>query len=223
MQMQGERSIKADRDTVWKALNDPEVLKASIPGCEELEQTSDTTFEGKVKQKIGPVNARFAIAVELSEVIDSESYRISGEGKGGAAGFAKGGARVRLKDEGDGTLLSFDAEAKVGGKLAQLGSRVIDGYARKMSDEFFDRFKKQVEPADAPSSEDPGGAERDETKNAAEETTTEKTTGRESGQGSAGKAAGGSSAGSTGGARAGASGGGSWLDRVRAWFRQLFG
>ncbi len=146
MQLQGQRSIKASRDTVWKALNDPEVLKASIPGCEELDQTSETTFEGKVKQKIGPVNARFTVLVELSDIVDAESYRISGEGKGGAAGFAKGGAAVRLEDEGDGTLLSYDAEAKVGGKLAQLGSRLIDGYARKMSDEFFDRFKQAVEP-----------------------------------------------------------------------------
>lgn len=146
MQLQGERSIKASRDVVWKALNDTEVLKASIPGCEELERISDTTLEGKVKQKIGPVNARFTVIVELSDIVEAQSYRISGEGKGGAAGFAKGGAAVTLEDEGDGTLLSYDAEAKVGGKLAQLGSRLIDGYARKMSDAFFDRFKEAVEP-----------------------------------------------------------------------------
>ncbi len=154
MQLQGERSIKAGRDMVWKALNEPEVLKACIPGCEALDRTSDTTFEGKVKQKIGPVNSRFTIIVELSDIVEAESYRISGEGKGGAAGFAKGGAAVRLEDEGDGTLLKYDAEAKVGGKLAQLGSRLIDGYARKMSDEFFDRFKRAVEPPDEESGED---------------------------------------------------------------------
>lgn len=161
MQLQGERSIKASRDVVWEALNEPEVLKACIPGCEELERTSDTTFEGKVKQKIGPVNARFTVLVELSDIVEAESYRISGEGKGGAAGFAKGGAAVRLEDEGDGTLLSYDAEAKVGGKLAQLGSRLIDGYARKMSDEFFDRFKQAVEPPEEETEETAEAADAD--------------------------------------------------------------
>ncbi len=157
---------------VWKALNEPEVLKACIPGCEELDRTSDTTFEGKVKQKIGPVNARFNIIVELSDIVEAQSYRISGEGKGGAAGFAKGGAAVRLEDEGEGTLLSYDAEAKVGGKLAQLGSRLIDGYARKMSDEFFDRFKRAVEPPEEGDEESGqgggqgGGAESGGTTNA---------------------------------------------------------
>jgi hypothetical protein len=149
MQLQGKRSIRASREVVWQALNEPEVLKACIPGCEELNRTSDTSFEGKVKQKIGPVSARFSVLVELSDIVEAQSYRIHGEGKGGAAGFAKGGAAVRLEDEGDGTLLSYDAEAKVGGKLAQLGSRLIDGFARKMSDEFFDRFKEAVEPPGA--------------------------------------------------------------------------
>jgi len=159
MQLQGERRIRASRDMVWKALNDPEVLKASIPGCEELERTSDSTFEGKVKQKIGPVNARFSVNVELTDIVEAQSYRISGEGKGGAAGFAKGGAAVRLEDDGEGTLLSYDAEAKVGGKLAQLGSRIIDGYARKMSDQFFDRFKDAVEPPGDEAEAEEAGAE----------------------------------------------------------------
>ncbi|HUF87610.1 MAG TPA: carbon monoxide dehydrogenase subunit G [Thermohalobaculum sp.] len=168
MQLQGQRSIKASRDVVWKALNEPEVLKECIPGCEELERTSDTTFEGKVKQKIGPVNARFTVLVELSDIVEAQSYRISGEGKGGAAGFAKGGAAVTLEDEGDGTLLSYDAEAKVGGKLAQLGSRLVDGYARKMSDAFFDRFKEAVEPPDENESGTEAGGEAAQTEQRAE-------------------------------------------------------
>ncbi len=172
MEMQGKRSIGASREIVWKALNEPEVLKACIPGCEELERTSDTAFEGKVKQKIGPVKARFQVNVTLSDIDAPNSYRISGEGKGGAAGFAKGGARVTLEDEGDGTLLTYDAEAKVGGKLAQLGSRLIDGYAKKMADEFFDRFKTAVEPPE----EEPG-----ETEEGAEAADAEQTAGAGSG------------------------------------------
>jgi hypothetical protein len=145
MQMQGERSINASRDEVWRALNDAEVLKACIPGCETLEKTSPTAFEATVVQKVGPVKARFKGSVELSDIVRAERYTITGEGKGGAAGFAKGGATVHLADDGDGTLLSYEAEAKVGGKLAQLGSRLIDGFARKMADDFFTRFQQTVE------------------------------------------------------------------------------
>ncbi|HUS55820.1 MAG TPA: carbon monoxide dehydrogenase subunit G [Thermohalobaculum sp.] len=145
MQMQGERSIDASRSDVWAALNDAEVLKACIPGCETLEKTSPTTFEATVMQKVGPVKARFKGSVELSDIVETEGYTITGEGKGGAAGFAKGGATVRLTDEGSGTLLTYQAEAKVGGKLAQLGSRLIDGFARKMADDFFTRFQQAVE------------------------------------------------------------------------------
>ena len=150
MQMQGERTIRASRDEVWRALNDPEVLMASIQGCESLEKTSETSFEAAVTQKVGPVKARFTGLVELSDIVPGESYTISGEGKGGAAGFAKGGAKVRLEDaalEGGetGTLLVYEAEAKVGGKLAQLGSRLIDGFAKKMADDFFTRFQEAVE------------------------------------------------------------------------------
>ena len=154
MQMQGERSIDASRADVWAALNDPEVLKACIPGCETLEKTSPTTFEATVMQKVGPVKARFKGSVELSDIVETEGYTITGEGKGGAAGFAKGGATVRLADDGQGTLLTYQAEAKVGGKLAQLGSRLIDGFARKMADDFFTRFQQAVEgPEFAPDEE----------------------------------------------------------------------
>jgi carbon monoxide dehydrogenase subunit G len=154
MQMQGQRNINASRDVVWHALNDPEVLKACIPGCEELEKTSGTTFEASVVQKVGPMKARFKGSVELSDIVEAERYTITGEGKGGAAGFAKGGATVHLSDDGEGTLLVYEAEAKVGGKMAQLGSRLIDGFARKLADEFFTRFQEAVEgPAEEPEAE----------------------------------------------------------------------
>jgi carbon monoxide dehydrogenase subunit G len=145
MQMHGERRIDASREDVWRALNDPEVLKACIPGCEELTQTSDTSLAAKVTQKVGPVKARFAGAVELTDIVVTESYTLSGEAKGGPAGFAKGEARVALADADGGTLLTYDVDAKVGGKLAQLGNRLIDGFARKMAEEFFARFQAAVE------------------------------------------------------------------------------
>ncbi|HUF55405.1 MAG TPA: carbon monoxide dehydrogenase subunit G, partial [Thermohalobaculum sp.] len=152
MKLEGERIIEASRAAVWEALNDADVLRACIPGCEELERTSDTTFEGQVLQKVGPVKARFRGAVTLGNVVEAESYTITGEGKGGAAGFVKGGADVSLSDGEDGsTRLAFDAEAQVGGKLAQMGNRVVQGYARKVADQFFDRFKEEVE---RPASED---------------------------------------------------------------------
>ncbi len=145
MQINGERSIPASRQKVWEALNDPEVLKACIPGCEELDKTSDHSFAAKVKAKVGPVSAKFNGEVTLSDMNPPESYTISGEGKGGAAGFAKGGAKVHLKEEGPAsTLLTYDVEAKVGGKLAQVGSRLIDGTAKKMADQFFTAFAQQV-------------------------------------------------------------------------------
>jgi carbon monoxide dehydrogenase subunit G len=120
-----------------QALNDPEVLKLCIPGCEELDKTSDTGFAAKVRAKVGPVSARFAGAVTLSELNPPESYTISGEGKGGAAGFAKGGAKVHLAEDGGATTLSYEVDAQVGGKLAQIGSRLISGTAKKMADDFF--------------------------------------------------------------------------------------
>ena len=155
MQMQGERTINASRAEVWLVLNSPEVLKACISGCDELERTSDTSFEATVTQKIGPVKARFKGMVELSDIVEAESYTITGEGKGGAAGFAKGGAKVRLEDAGEGTLLVYEAEVRVGGKLAQLGSRLIGGFAKKMANDFFDRLQEAIEEPAEESSEAP--------------------------------------------------------------------
>ncbi len=145
MEMSGERQIDAAPSQVWAALNDPDVLKASISGCESMEKTSDTEFEAVVVQKVGPVKARFTGQVELTDIVEGESYRITGRGKGGAAGGATGGAHVALEAAEGGTLLRYEAEAKVTGKIAQLGSRLIGGFAKKMADDFFDRFKEQVE------------------------------------------------------------------------------
>ncbi len=147
MEMNGERRIEAARETVWAALNDPDVLKQCIPGCQELTKDSDNSFSAKVRAKVGPVSANFSGQVTLSDIVPPESYRISGEGKGGAAGFAKGGANVTLSEDGTATLLNYAVEAKVGGKMAQLGARLIDGTARKMADDFFGRFAEIVAPA----------------------------------------------------------------------------
>ncbi len=145
MEMTGERRISATREVVWAALNDPEVLKAAIPGCSELTGSPEEGFAATVTQKVGPVKATFKGAVTLSNIAAPESYTITGEGKGGAAGFAKGGANVKLDAVEDETLLTYAVEARVGGKLAQLGSRLIDGFARKLADQFFDNFQEQVE------------------------------------------------------------------------------
>jgi carbon monoxide dehydrogenase subunit G len=155
MDMTGEYRIPAPREQVWAALNDPETLKASLPGCQSLEKVSDQEFAATVVAKVGPVRAKFNGNVTLSNLNPPESYTISGEGKGGAAGFAKGGADVRLLDEGEVTVLTYTAKADVGGKLAQLGSRLIDGTAKKLADEFFDNFSRQVAgPAPAPALEE---------------------------------------------------------------------
>lgn len=154
MQMSGERVIEAGREVVWSSLNDPDVLKACIPGCQEMIRESETSFTAKVTQKVGPVRASFTGEIELSDIVDGESYRLDGRGKGGVAGGASGGASVRLSDVPEGTLLSYDVDANVTGKLAQLGNRLIDGFAKKFADDFFDRFKAEVEgtgdAADAP-------------------------------------------------------------------------
>jgi carbon monoxide dehydrogenase subunit G len=152
MQMSESRVIAAPPAVVWAALLDPEVLKAAVPGCESLTGSPDEGFEAAVVQKVGPVKARFAGRVNLLDRIEPESLTLAGEGSGGVAGFAKGEARVRLESVPEGTRLSYEVEAKVGGKLAQLGSRIIDGFARKMADDFFARFQAAVEgPApDAP-------------------------------------------------------------------------
>jgi carbon monoxide dehydrogenase subunit G len=145
MDMTGEYRIPAPREQVWAALNDPEILKASMPGCESLERVSDHEFAATVAAKVGPVRAKFNGHVTLSDLNPPESYKISGEGKGGAAGFAKGGADVRLVEETAAvTVLSYTAKADVGGKLAQLGSRLIDATAKKMADEFFENFRRQL-------------------------------------------------------------------------------
>ena len=146
MEMHATRTLDADRATVWAALNDPDVLHACIPGCQELTGSPEEGFHAVVKQKVGPVKATFKGGVTLSDVVPEQSYRIAGEGKGGVAGFAKGHADVTLSDaEGGGTDLHYDVEAKVGGKLAQLGSRLIDSFAKKMADQFFERFQAHVE------------------------------------------------------------------------------
>jgi uncharacterized protein len=152
MDMTGERRIPAPRQIVWDALNDPEVLKASIPGCETLEKVADDKMKATAAVKLGPISARFTGNVLLSEIDPPNSYRISGEGQGGVAGFAKGGAAVKLTDDAADTLLSYQVNAQVGGKLAQLGARLIDASAKQMADAFFDRFSKQVQ-AMAPSPE----------------------------------------------------------------------
>jgi uncharacterized protein len=144
MDMTGQYRIPAPRERVWAALNDPATLQASLPGCQSLEKLSDREFAAVVLAKVGPVQAKFNGNVTLSNLNPPESYTISGEGKGGAAGFAKGGADVTLLEEGEVTVLTYTARADVGGKLAQLGSRLIDGTAKKMADEFFDNFSRQV-------------------------------------------------------------------------------
>jgi carbon monoxide dehydrogenase subunit G len=144
MDMTGERRIAAPRQTVWAALNDPATLKASIPGCESLEKTSDTDLKATAAVKIGPIAARFTGKVQLLDLDPPNSYRIEGEGQGGVAGFAKGGAVVKLVDDGEGTLLTYDVKAQVGGKIAQLGARLIDATAKQMADAFFTKFAAEV-------------------------------------------------------------------------------
>jgi uncharacterized protein len=148
MTMSGEFVLPADKATVWAHLNDAATLQAAIPGCESLDKLSDTDFKAVVKVKIGPVSARFNGKVHLTDINAPNSYRIAGEGEGGVAGFAKGGATVRLADaDGGGTKLSYDVDAQVGGKIAQLGSRLIDGSARKLAGEFFANFAKALQGA----------------------------------------------------------------------------
>ena len=158
MDMTGEVRLPAPRETVWRALNDPEVLKQSIPGCEDLQKLSDTEMTARVSAKVGPVSAKFAGKVTLSDLDPPNGYTISGEGQGGVAGFAKGGAQVSLKDDAGGTMLSYKVHAQVGGKIAQIGSRLIDATARKMADEFFTRFATAVGSAAAAPTQSAGSA-----------------------------------------------------------------
>lgn len=153
MKMSDEREIQADRATVWAALLNPDVLKECVAGAQEVTGTPEDGFDAVVVQKVGPVKATFKGRVTLSDMVDGERLTLTGEGKGGAAGFAKGGADVRLEEIGTGTRVSYDVEARVGGKLAQLGSRIVDGFAKKMADKFFARLEEVIE---GPQVEDDG-------------------------------------------------------------------
>jgi carbon monoxide dehydrogenase subunit G len=145
MKMSDSRVIKAPREQVWAAIQDPEVLKACVPGCTEMAGSAAEGYEATVVQKVGPVKATFKGQVAMTDMTAPESLKLSGEGKGGAAGFAKGGAEVKLTEHPEGTELHYEVEANVGGKLAQLGSRIIDGFAKKMADQFFQNFQQAVE------------------------------------------------------------------------------
>jgi len=148
MDMSGERRIDAPRERVWDALNNPETLRTSIPGCETLEKLDDGSLKATASVKIGPISAKFAGKVQLLDLDPPNSYRIEGEGQGGVAGFAKGGAVVRLVADGKATILSYEVKAQVGGKIAQLGARLIDATAKQMADAFFDRFAATVTSAE---------------------------------------------------------------------------
>jgi uncharacterized protein len=149
MEMTGEQRIPAPRQRVWEGLNDPEILKNAIPGCQTIEKMSDTEFTARVLAAVGPVKATFGGKVMLSDLDPPQSYTISGEGSGGVAGFAKGSAKVNLDEEGTETVLRYAVQAHVGGKLAQIGSRLIDSVARRMADQFFTRFVAAVAPEQA--------------------------------------------------------------------------
>ncbi|GLS18410.1 carbon monoxide dehydrogenase [Labrys miyagiensis] len=147
MEMSGSQRIEASREKVWEGMNNPEILKQCIPGCESIEMTSPTEMVAKAVLKIGPVKATFNGKVTLSDLDPPNGYTITGEGQGGVAGFAKGGAKVRLEAEGEGaTILHYDAKADVGGKIAQLGARLIDGTAKKLAGDFFEKFGQAIAP-----------------------------------------------------------------------------
>ena len=154
MDLTGEYRIPAPRDDVWRALNDPNILKQCIPGCESVEKLSDTEFTAKVVLKIGPMSAKFSGKGTLSNLDPPKGYKITGEGQGGVAGFGKGTADVTLDEDGDATVLHYKAAAQVGGKMAQLGARLIDSTTKKLADEFFGKFAQVVSPAAAPSPEE---------------------------------------------------------------------
>ncbi len=144
MKMNGEFRVPTDRETVWRALNDPEVLKECLPGCQEIEKTSDTEMTATLALKVGPVKATFAGGVTLSELDPPNGYTLSGQGQGGTAGFASGEAKVRLVEDGGETVVQYEVDAKVGGKLAQIGSRLIDSTAKKLSKQFFDSLAEKL-------------------------------------------------------------------------------
>lgn len=167
MHMSDHRDIQADPATVFQAILDPEVLKACVPGAQEVLGNAQDGYEATVTQKVGPVKATFKGKVVMSDMVENERLVITGEGKGGAAGFAKGGAEVTLQALEDGTTrLSYEVDAKVGGKLAQLGSRLIDGFAKKMADQFFENLQTTIEgpsedePADGDAADSEGGGKK---------------------------------------------------------------
>jgi len=142
--MKGEQLLPASQQVTWNALNDPEVLKACVPGCESIEPTGENEYQVLMVARVGPVSAKFKGKLTLSDINPPQSYSISFEGQGGAAGFAKGGAQVRLSPEGENTKLSYDVKANVGGKLAQIGSRLVDAAAKKVANDFFKNFNQKV-------------------------------------------------------------------------------
>jgi carbon monoxide dehydrogenase subunit G len=160
MEMNGSRTVPADVDTTWRALNDPEALKACIPGCESVERVSDNEYRLTMTARVGPVSARFTGRIVLADIVAPTSYTLSFEGQGGAAGFAKGEARVTLSANEPGTRIDYQVKSQVGGKLAQIGSRLVDGAAAKVADDFFARFVDRLggAPAGAESTQLPGAA-----------------------------------------------------------------
>jgi hypothetical protein len=146
--IKGEYQIAADRQTVWAALNDPQMLQKCIQGCESLERTGDNRFEGKVAAAIGPVRAKFNIVLTLENVVPPDSYTLAGESKAGSVGFGRGSADVALREQDGGTLLTYSAQFKVGGKLAQVGSRLVLGATRKTADDFFGCLSRELETMD---------------------------------------------------------------------------
>jgi hypothetical protein len=144
MEMKGEQLVPASQKATWDALNDPQVLKACVPGCESIEPAGENVYQVLMVARVGPVSAKFKGKLTLSDIVPPQSYSISFEGQGGAAGFAKGGANVRLAAENDQTKLSYDVKANVGGKLAQIGSRLVDAAAKKVADDFFRNFNQKM-------------------------------------------------------------------------------
>jgi len=173
MDMKGEFRVPLPQEVVWRALNDPEVLKASIPGCDELIRESDTSFKGRISAAVGPVRAKFAGTATLSDIDAPNGYTLTGSGSGGAAGMVKGGAKVRLVPEGDDTLLQYEASAQVAGKLAQIGARLVDMAAKKMADDFFGNFVAQLQAAEPAAAPAPEPATEQEIEERAVETVTE--------------------------------------------------
>ena len=165
MELKGERRLPVPREEAWRALNDPERLRAAIPGCEAIERTGDNAYRVAIVAALGPVRAKFNGTLKLEDVVPPERYTLRFEGQGGAAGFAKGAARVTLADEGAGTLLGYTVDAQVGGRLAQVGNRLIDSAALKLADDFFAAFEKEVggaapEAQTAPTAARPGTRNR---------------------------------------------------------------